>query len=367
MKFKNSLFAVLLTVLAVSCVIIMPIRSYGQISNIGSFIQSGKEDANVLAQSYLNPAGEGFGPTLNTGWLNSPTPHKLLGFDISFRVGASIVPGDARTFDITKLTLQNLSYQSGPTNSPTISGEKTSGASFDVSRTINGQKYSVGSFTMPEGTGFPAVPAPMMQVGIGLIKGTDVMIRFLPKIPVKNYGDMHLFGIGVRHSINQWLPRGNLLPVNLSLFAAYTKFQTNSSLKIDPVVDSNTDNPYSNSPETWDGQKVTSTTSAFTINAVVGKSLPFIGMFAGVGYEKSSVKINTPGSYPVTVPAPTMSNPYHKTVEKIDAPIGFTMNGANSFRGLVGVQFKLAFFHINAEYVIAKYRVLSTGISFSFR
>ncbi len=365
MKRNNSLFAVLLTVTAVSFMMIIPVSSYGQISNIGSFIQSGKEDANVLAQSYLNPVGEGFGPTLNAGWLNSPKPHKLLGFDVSLRIGASIVPGNARTFNATELSLQNLSYQSGPMNSPTVSGPNSSGSTFEVSRIINGQKYSVGSFTMPKGTGFSAVPAPMMQVGIGLIKGTDVMIRFLPKIPVHNYGDMNLFGVGVRHSINQWLPRGNLLPVNLSLFAAYTKFQTNSSLKIDPVVDSNTDNPYS--ADTWNGQKVTSTTSAFTINAIVGKSLPFIGMFAGVGFEKSSVNINTPGSFPVTVPAPTMSNPNHKTVEKIDNPIGFTMDGANSFRGLVGVQFKLAFFHINAEYVIAKYRVLSTGISFSFR
>jgi len=345
--------------------ITVPVISYGQISNIGSFIQSGKEDANLLAKSYLNPVGEGFGPSLNAGWLNSPTPHKLLGFDISLRVGASIVPGNDRTFNATELSLRNMSYQSGPTESPTVAGPNSTGSTFEVSRTINGQKYSIGSFKMPTGTGFAAVPAPMIQVGLGLVKGTDVMVRFLPKMPVRNYGDAHLFGVGIRHSLNQWLPKGKLLPVNISLFAAYTKFQTNSSLNIQPIVDSNTTNQYSK--DTWDGQNVESTTSAFTINAVAGKSLPFVGFFAGVGYEASNVKITTPGSYPVTVPAPTINNPNRKVVEKIDEPVSIKMNGANTFRGLVGAQFKLAFFHINAEYILAKYQVFSTGISFSFR
>ncbi|HKI45843.1 MAG TPA: DUF6588 family protein [Balneolales bacterium] len=353
--------------MTVSCIVFVPISSYGQISNIGSFIQSGQQDANVLAKSYLDPLGEGFGPTLNAGWINSVSPHKLLGFDISLRIGASVVPSDARTFSATALSLQNLSYQSGPSNSPTISGPKSSGATFDVSQTVNGQKYSMGTFTMPRGTGWHAVPAPMIQAGIGLIKGTSIMFRFLPKTSVHNYGDVQLWGVGIHHSVNQWIPEGKLLPVKISVFAAYTKLQTNSPLTINPVTDANTTDPYSNSNNTWNGQAVNSTTSAFTVNAIVGKSLPFIGFFAGVGYESSTMKVNTPGSYPVTVPDPTVSNPSHKVVDKIDNPISITMNGANSFRGLVGLQFKLAFFHINAEYVIAKYRVLSTGISFSFR
>ena len=80
---QKTLFVFLLTVMSVSCIIFAPISSYGQISNIGSFIQSGQQDANVLAKSYLDPLGEGFGPTLNAGWINSVSPHKLLGFDIS--------------------------------------------------------------------------------------------------------------------------------------------------------------------------------------------------------------------------------------------------------------------------------------------
>lgn len=365
MKRKTTLFAFLLTVMTISGIIFMPICSYGQLSNISSFIQSGQQDANVLAKSYLKPVGAGFGPTLNAGWINSATPHKLFGFDLSIRVAASVVPSDAKTFNATALSLQNLSYQSGPTNSPTISGPKNSGSTFDMSRTVNGQQYSLGSFTMPKGTGFGFIPAPMIQVGIGLIKSTDVIVRYLPKTNMQKFGNMSLFGIGIHHSINQWLPGGSMLPVKLSVFAAYTKFQTNSPINISPVIDANTVDPYSAS--TWLGQKVESRVSAFTANAIVGKSLPFIGFFAGVGYETSNVKIITPGSFPVTVPDPTISNPNQKTIDKIDTPIDLTMNGANSFRGLVGLQLKLLFFHINAEYILAKYQVLSTGISFSFR
>lgn len=339
-------------------------RSYAQISNIGSFIQSGTEDANLLARSYLNPVGKGFGPALNAGWINSATPHKLLGFDISLKVGLSLVPKSDQTFNATNLVLHNLTVKNTPI-SPTVSGPSHSGTTFEMHQTVNGQEYSAGEFTMPGGTGFSVVPAPMLQAGIGLIKHTELIIRYLPKTSIHDYGDMNLFGVGLRHSINQWLPGGKILPVNLSILAAYTSFHTNSPLKITPQVNSHTDNPYSD--ETWKGQKVKSQTSAFTINAIVGKSLPFIGFFAGLGYETSKVKLSTPGSYPVTTPDPTPADPQHQVVTKVDEPISVSMDGANSFRGLIGLQLKLAFFHINAEYVLSTYQVLSGGISFGFR
>lgn len=361
MKRKNSLFAVFLAVTAASCVVFMPLRSYGQMTSIGPFIQSGKIDANLLAKSYLSPIGEGFGPTLNAGWINSAKPHKLLGFDLSLRIGVSVVPSSNQTFNAAQIGLQNLSVKQGDSPiTPTISGPNHSGTTLNAST----QNYSFGSITLPQGTGFAAIPAPMIQGSIGLIKGTEVMFRFLPKTSVHNYGDMQLWGVGLHHSINQWIPGGKMLPVNLSVFAAYTKFKSNSPLNIQPDPNQNYSSPPPPS-STWAGQAVNSNTSAFTINAIAGKSLPFIGFFAGVGYEKSNVKINTPGNYPVTVPDPT--HPGQMMIETLTHPISFTMNGANSFRGLIGLQLKLAFFHINAEYVLAKYQVLSTGISFSFR
>lgn len=347
----------------------IPGSGYAQLSyignlNISSFLQAGSADANLLAKSYLNPVGKGFGATLNTGWITSSNTHKFFGFDLSVRVGASLVPKSDQTFNVAALSLQDLSYQSGPEQSPTLSGPSGASTTFSVNRTINGQKYPIDEFTMPKGIGYAVVPGPMAQLSVGLVAHTDVMIRYVPKTNVPNgYGNVQLFGIGIHHDINQWLPGGSKLPVDLSFFAGYTSLKTNTPLDITPEYNTNASNPYSS--DTWSGQAIAMETTAYTIDVVAGKSLPLISLFVGAGYEQSSMKITTPGNYPFTIADP--NNPGQMTVSEINDPINLTMNGVNSYRGLLGLQLKLAILHINAEYVIAKYRVLSGGISLSIR
>lgn len=336
-----------------------------QLSNIGQLIQAGKQDANTLAEAYLNPLGRGFGAGLNSGWIMSPVPHKKLGFDISARIGLAMVPSNDQTFDVNALNLSNLHYQNGPQNSPTFSGPKESGATFTVQQQLNGQTYNIGNITLPKGTGFHFVPTPMLQAGIGLIAHTQITIRYLPKTNLKKYGNYQLFGVGIQHGLNQYLPGGKLLPVKLSIMAGYTDFKASGNLTVNPMVDGNTTDSYPSS--TWDGQQVKTETKAFTVNALVGKNLPIIAVYAGVGYESSKMSTSTPGSYPLTVPDPTSSNVNHKKVVKIDTPVDIKIKGANSFRALVGFKLKLTIFYISGTYTISKYTMANVGFGLNFR
>ncbi len=48
---------------------------------------------------------------------------------------------------------------------------------------------------MPKGLNIPLLPIPMLQAGIGLIKNTEIDVRFMPEIEMKGVST-DLFGIG---------------------------------------------------------------------------------------------------------------------------------------------------------------------------
>lgn len=355
--------------------------AFAQLEDVGEILQSGTEDANTLLRAYLQPFGSGFGAGINTGWTNTAKTHRKLGFDITITTGLAIVPESDKTFDVTQLGLQRLQYESGPTESQTINGSDADGSTLAAYTTVDpdgpgglpSQELKLVDVTMPPGTGFGFVPAPMIKAGVGLVKDTDIMLRYTPELDIGDFGTFKLFGVGAKHGINQWLPGGNLLPVDLSVMFGYTGLEVSSGLDITPddvVQDpANTENPYSATQ--WDGQTIELTTDAWTVNALVGKSLPVISVYAGVGYEKSTFKINTPGSYPTVIPNDAyVSDPVNNDpliVEALDDPIDVEIEGKNSIHALVGFRLRFTVLHISASYTVSDYSSLNAGFGISFR
>lgn len=350
--------------------------SYAQLGDVGKILQSSKEDANVLVKEYLNPVGSGFGAGLNTGWTNTAKPHKKLGFDLTVSTALAIVPGSDKTFNATQIGLQELEVKSGPNTLQTISGSNnapttTLAAYSNTDYNNDGQRDELFEFDMPDGTGFGYAPAPQIKASVGLFMDTDLMLRYVPKVKIGDYGTFQQFGVGAQHSINQWLPGGNLLPVDLSIMAGYTNQKVSSDFRLtgkDIIVNPNeTENPYADKPETWDGQNIQVKTNAFTINALVGKTLPVISVYGGVGYEASSMSVSTPGTYPTIGQNndPNSSKPL--TVKTTQEPIDVKIDGKNGFHALVGFRFRFAIFHISGSYTLANYSSYNVGFGISFR
>jgi hypothetical protein len=351
--------------------------SFAQISDVGSILQAGREDANVLAQSYLEPFGSGFGAALNTGWTNTAAPHKKFGFDLTVSTGLAIVPGSAKSFDVTELGLQQLELEGTDPISPTINGDAETGSLLaayvdpDGAGGIDEQK--ILEFNMPEGSGFGYVPAPMIKGGVGIIKDTEIMLRYTPEFEVGDFGSFSLFGVGAKHGINQWLPGGSMLPIDLSIMFGYTGMDVGAGLDVtaeDVIQEPNdTENPYNASE--WEGQEINLNTDAWTINALVGKSLPVVSVYAGVGYEASTLNINTPGSYPTVIPNEDYQNDPNNNepfiVNAVEEPIDLAIDGDNGFRALAGFRFRFTVFHISGSYTLSNYSSYNVGVGISFR
>jgi hypothetical protein len=352
--------------------------SFAQVGDVGSILQAGKEDANTLAQSYLEPFGSGFGAALNTGWTNTAAPHSTLGFDLTVSTGLAIVPNSAKSFDVNELGLQKLELEGSDPISPTINGDNQTGALLAAYEDPDGpggiDEQKIIEFNMPEGTGFGYVPAPMIKGAVGVFKDTEIMLRYTPEIDVGDFGSFNLFGVGAKHGINQWLPGGNVLPVDLSVMFGYTGMEVGAGLDItaDDVIQDpdNTENPYNASH--WEGQEISLNTDAWTINALVGKSLPVVSVYAGVGYEASTLNISTPGSYPTVVPNnpdfqndPNNNEPF--IVDDVEEPIDLSIDGDNGLRAMAGFRFRFTVFHVSGSYTLSNYSSYNLGVGISFR
>lgn len=374
MNYRHYPLKIILLLGLVGC---LTTASFAQISDVSKILQAATNDANALTKAYLKPFGSGFGASLNTGWTNTAKPHRTLGFDLTLSTGLAIVPEADKTFDVTELGLQQLEHEDGPQVSQTISGSNETGSTLaayadpDGPGGISEQKFL--EFTMPEGTNFGYVPAPMVKGAVGIIKDTEIMFRYLPEQNIENYGSFKMHGFGLKHGINQWLPAGNLLPVDLSLMFGYSNLDVGSDLEItaqDVIQDpDNTENPYS--PSQWEGQRISMTTDAWTINALVGKTLPVISVYGGLGYEASTFSIASPGSYPTVIPNeafeddPQNNEPF--IVDAVDDPINMSIDGENGFHALAGFRLRFAVFHISGSYTLSNYSSYNLRVGISFR
>lgn len=346
-----------------------------QFSDTGDIIRAGASDANILLKEYLRPFGNGFGADLNSGWVNSARPYRTLGFDLRVSAAVSVVPTGDRSFDVTNINFENLEHAQGTTTiAQTLFGDDVSGPDMRVMGTnpFTNQREEITRFTMPEGTGYPYVPAPMLQLTVGAIMDTDLSVRYIPTITMDDFS-VDLFGIGVRHGLNQWIPNGSLLPVDLSVQVGYTRLTSDYGVDLKPEKGSDIYNPFSGQPQLWNDQKIDFVAEGLTGNLLVGKNFPIISFYGGVGFQTSNVSINSPGSYPITSfnpdynPTQTSEETRERIIERLDDPINIDYTAENAFHAMAGFRIRLAVLTVSGSYTFSNYPVANLGVGISFR
>jgi hypothetical protein len=237
---------------------------------------------------------------------------------------------------------------------PTIAGNDSPGPEMIVTDDSGNE---LTRFNMPEGTGFAFVPAPTIQASIGLIKNTDITVRYFPQTDISDFGSFGVLGGAIKHDITQWIPAGNALPVDISIKAGFNRISVDGNLDVRPETGSVPNDP--NNIGDFSDQEVNTSTNTFVVNALVGKSLPFISGYIGAGFQKSTFDLNVNGDYPVSLPF----NRY----EVVNDPIGFSVDGESNAHLLGGFRIKLGFLAIYGEATLANYFTANAGVGLSFR
>jgi len=285
------------------------------------------QDGKSLIEAYISPLGNSLGTALNNGWYNTAKPHHLGGFDFTITANLVLVPADAKTFNISE------------SNSGTFSGEETPTILGNESgRTATSGSY--GDFDMPAGLNIPMLPVPMLQAGVGLIKNTEIDVRFMPEIE-KSGVSIGLWGIGVKHDILQWLPIVDIIPIDVSFQAGYTKLSSQIMLE---------------DPNSNEKAEATLDVRATTFNILLSKKIAMFTAYAGLGYNSTKTTFNVDGTYNIAG--------MDFDVEELTK---FEFESNNNLRANIGFRFQIAVLALQANYTFSEYPVATVGLGISIR
>lgn len=315
--------------------------------DIEELLQESVVDGRKLIGAYVDPFMKSLSLGLNQGWYNTAKPHKIAGVDLTITVNAMTIPDDEILFRPDRLGLTQLELapsSPGYPYSSTIVGP-------DKESTFQLKSDPTKSFQGPPGLdlegeiGSNKVPVPMVHLGFGLPKGTDVKFRYMPTLNVGDDGTVKMFGIGVMHDIKQWIPGIKLMPFDLSAFVGYTKFELESQLD-------------ANNPQNLD-QRGIFTMNATTVQALISKKFSVITFYGGVGYNIAKSNIALKGSYDINDDGDETDQ-----FEKDPVDLNFAASGP---RATIGTRLKLAVFTFHADYTMQKYKCLTVGFGICVR
>ncbi|TKB96810.1 DUF6588 family protein [Pedobacter cryophilus] len=329
--------------------------------DVSELIKSGPEDAAKLAKAYLNPFFKGLGFGMNSGWYNSAKAKNLGKFDLRIQASAAMVPSSDQSFDIRTLGLSNKTRLRNPANfsTPTAFGANNEGPEL-VLYDNNGTE--VGSFNMPAGSGIKFVPSPQVQATIGIIKNTDVSIRYSPEIgKSEDYGTVQVLGFGIKHEITKLLMPGKtekIIPIDIAIAAGYNQIKYNYQVaQADQVDDSNSGQDLK--------QRVEGKFSGYTFDAIVSKKIALFTPFFSIGYNTAKTDLGLLGNYIVRTSAPTVISPLPNSPDKFTTftdPVKFKQDDIAGVRSSIGFSLHLAIFRLYGAYSIGEYQAYTAGI-----
>lgn len=307
--------------------ITLPARS----QEIEDFLEANIEDAGRLTANYISPLIKGVGYGLNNGWYNTAKPHNK-GFDLTITVSAAYVPDKDQFTLFDASEYQDLQLVS-PVNGriPTIFGPENVEPNYLI-------PSSGETFIGPPGNslenevGFNAVPVPMVQLGVGVIRNTDVKLRFLPKTDFGDDVELNMWGIGIMHKVNQYFPLGDELMIDISIFGGYTHLMSEISLA--------GNFPGNNQFGVYD-------VDAWTLEGVVSYDIKILTFYGALGYNKVGSNLNVLGTYEVD--SDILVDPLKEN---------FQFSG---LKATVGFRIKLAIITLHADYSLNEYNALTAG------
>jgi len=322
----------------------------GSGNSFGQLIKSSPADATLLFQNYAEPMFKGFGIGLNSGWNNTAKTKKLLHFDLRITANVAQIPNSDQSFDVTKIGLSSnltVDKNNSPTNiAPTFGGSKNGPTPLmDIGTTGK-------TFSMPNGI-IQYVPAPNIQLTIGLVHNTDITIRATPTIKIGSSGSVGIIGFGIKHDIIQdFAPKGKPYPFDLAIAVNYNKISYNETLNVQP------DAGTTGSPSDFSNQRVNGSFSGFNVQAIISKKLLFFTPFLAVAYQTANTSLGVLGNYPVT----TSPGGYSTVTD----PVHINETSISGLRADIGFQLNLAILRIYASVSEGQYLSGNAGIGLGF-
>ena len=255
---------------------------------------------------YIQPLVDGLAVSMNRGWYHSgyvPT----IGLRVKLTVIGMIapIPDDDRTF---MATTEGLFQPQTTAEVPTIVGN-------EKSVTITGEGGT--KYTFPGGLNLDMTGFAVPQLTVGSFMGTEATFRFFTSdFGDSELGDLQLFGIGIRHSLSQYLI---LAPVDFSVGIFYQNIDVGDNLL---------------QFNTWH------------FGAQASRGFGILSLYGGIGFDNSSASID-----------------YEYTDEEETASISYDIDGDSGLEITLGAGLNFFLLHLYTDYTFGNRSVFSFGLS----
>ncbi|MBD3224601.1 MAG: hypothetical protein GF313_07720 [Caldithrix sp.] len=250
-----------------------------------------KED---YVKGYLQPLSTSLGTSLSGAMYHRGSTKSLPRFDVGIKTVFIPLPDEAKSFDINTNSFGTLTV-------PTVFGAEAE----------NNQLGIPGGFD----NDFFALP--VLHANVGLAGNLEATARFATA-NTDIFGDLVLYGAGLKYGLSDLIPIP-MFPVDFAVQGSYHKFA------VGDFMDAGTFN--------------------MNFQASAGIPLSPISFYGGIGYDNSTMVINTDELVPGNLAVGEVS-----------------INGENNVRFNVGVSFTLLFFNVHADYALGKYNSINGGL-----
>ncbi len=362
-------------------------------ADVSGVFRAGLTDANKVMNAYFQPFAESFGIGLAQNWYNTAVPLKLLRFNVQLGASYIRIPEEMLTFNPQTLGLTNLrTVDPAVTSAPTINGEGDGPVYAiygDDPTNPGGPQIKIQEIAgLTSGLGLSANAVPNIQVNLGLIKKTEVSVRYVPTIDLGTLGSdglsgsVGLWGIGVKHDLLQWIPLASKLPFSVSGYFNYTAMSIELGTSFPGPDNSNyagntgpgavTGFRFDGTPGDYTNQQIALNANAMGFGIIASKKLLIFTPYVSAGFVRSSFSLKTAGDYalPTGLEA-NAATPDPSDLREIYTnykdPLDISFDSANTFRAGVGLRLKLLIFAIHAEaFTAGGYNGYNAGLSIGF-
>lgn len=310
-------------------------------------LAAGVDDAKKFSEDYISPASAAVVYNLSNSWYNTAKAKNLGQFEISIVGNASFVSTSQKSFELNTSDYNYLQFED-PTiqqmQVATALGENDPNIKMIIEHPNIDGSMSDTEITLPQGlssAGVSIVPSTFLQVNVGLLKGTEVKLRFLPKITIEGVST-NFYGGAIQHEITSWIPGEKVFPLHISALVGYTKLEGSYNLKENHITEGN-------------NQKIQTATDSWLFTTIFSTKLPVINFYGGLGYVYGSANTDLKGNYQITegvLSGQTITDPFSIS------------NKFSGVKATVGTKLTLGFFRFNVDYSFQEFNNLHVGLNF---
>ncbi|HKK71527.1 MAG TPA: DUF6588 family protein [Candidatus Krumholzibacteria bacterium] len=194
-----------------AALLMLPVAASAQLEeNLSSYTENN-------ATGYLEPFRDTISAGLGSGlFTTAEIPRSRPYFQLGMRAMLVQFSDDDRTFEATA---EDYFPGTGTYDAPTVIGDTDPDPVAGPGGT---------SFQFPGGLDIDRLPIAAPQLSVGGFLGTEAMVRFFTgEFGDDDIGDISLFGIGLRHSVSQYVPAS---PVSIAASVMYQTFEIGDGL-----------------------------------------------------------------------------------------------------------------------------------------